>query len=693
VFSGVSALLAQKFGPQGNLAPNLYAISRSQSSSPALVDISEGSARLACVIGSPNCTDSGEYAGQIGFSAAAGYDLATGLGSVNVKALVDAWAAPQATGTLKDSVEMTTIGGITYNPSALIALTAKVVSISGGAVPTGTIQFYDDTNLQDTGSPVTLASDGTASYAEQGQFTVGGHNIEAIYSGDNNYEPGTSQPVTINIQPSPTSLIVKPSTTTPAGGAIITVTGTVTATNPGADPPSGSLTVNLDGLPQGTAKFATINSATTASVQVTVPAAGSHTVQGTYSGDSNYNQSTSPSVTIAIAKESTTTSIAATPSTLTAGTPETFTAIIAPAVTSTTGYPITGTVSFYDGGTTLLGAAIISNNTALLPGILLSASAVHTITAVYSGDTNWTPSTSSPLLLEPVLLPVTVTLTTSTSILAPGQSASLNATVTPVSTPSATAEQHPTGNVFFYSGAKLIGEAAVASGIGDSAVASLSIPSLAAGQYVITATYQGDLTYGPATSNSIDLRVEDFTVGSTVTNINMVQGTTAQVPFLVSSVGGLTGPIQILCAEQNPPAAGTISCIFSPAIVNGTGQTSLTVITTAGNISQDQPHHKPGSPLWPGAGGGVALAFVGLLLSPIGKRARILRNAATRNFLVFTILLAGLAGAGMGCSSSSTPTGGGGTPLGVHTLKITAAAYVNNVTVSHNAFLTVNVEP
>ena len=34
-----------------------------------------------------------------------------------------------------------------------------------------------------------------------------------------------------------------------------------------------------------------------------------------------------------------------------------------------------------------------------------------------------------------------------------------------------------------------------------------------------------------------------------------------------------------------------------------------------------------------------------------------------------------------------------GTPLGVHTLKITAAAYVNTVTVSHTAYLSVNVTP
>jgi hypothetical protein len=35
----------------------------------------------------------------------------------------------------------------------------------------------------------------------------------------------------------------------------------------------------------------------------------------------------------------------------------------------------------------------------------------------------------------------------------------------------------------------------------------------------------------------------------------------------------------------------------------------------------------------------------------------------------------------------------GGTPLGVHTLKISAASVVNTVTVTHVTYLTVNVTP
>jgi len=702
MFAGVAAQLAQKYGPQGNLAPTLYALSRLDKTTAAaservFADIAQGSAQLPCVAGSRDCSPQG----LIGFASAVGYDSASGLGSVQVQELVSQWPRAQALGTAPVVVEMTTIGGVTYNPSAQIALTAKVLSGSGGTVPTGTVQFYDETSSSNSGTPVTLAADGTATYTESGQFSVGGHNIAAIYSGDSIYAAAESQPVTINIQPSPSSLVVAPSTTTPAAGAAIAVTGTVTATNPGAVAPTGILTVNLDGLPQGTAKLATTGSVTSASVSVTAPTGGSHTIQGTYSGDSNYNNSTSPSVTIVVSKSATVTTLSATPSTITAGTPETFIATIAPlnAVTGTT-YVITGTVSFYDSAT-LLGTATISSNTAVLTGITLSASAAHSITAVYSGDTTYSASTSAAVVLQPVLQPVTVVLTASTAILAPGESVTLTATVTPVNTPALTAEQHPSGYVLFYAGTALVGtQAPVLVGPGYSGVASTFVSHLPAGNYVLTAIYSGDPTYGMATSNSLNLQVEDFTITCNKTNLTIKQGatSTSDVSCAIASLGGLTGPIQVVCEEQNPPQTGAIQCSLTPTIIQGTGNATLTVVTVAGFTAELRPadgrtpHGRHGPPIWPAAGGGIALAFAGLLLSPIGRRAELFRNSR-RTTMLLVLLLTGLASTGIGCNSTTALNNNVGTPLGQHTLKITAAADVGTVTVSHYAYVTVNVVP
>ena len=81
IFAGIAALVAQKYGAQGNLTPNLYALSRQ---SGIFEDVQQGSAQLKCVAGSPGCGATG----LIGFTAGTGYDLATGLGAVNAQELV-----------------------------------------------------------------------------------------------------------------------------------------------------------------------------------------------------------------------------------------------------------------------------------------------------------------------------------------------------------------------------------------------------------------------------------------------------------------------------------------------------------------------------------------------------------------------------------------------------------------------------
>jgi trimeric autotransporter adhesin len=696
LFSGIAADLAQQYGAQGNLAANLYGLTKVEAaksaSDSAFVDVTAGNAQLQCVVGSVNCEASGNGEGLIGFTSATGYDLASGLGAVNAEVLIADWAKTQAIGTAAVTVAMTSATGITYNPTSNITLSATVSASSGATIPTGTVQFYDETTSANVGTAQTLSSTGTVSYVTEGALTSGGHNIQARYSGDTTFEAASSQPVIFEIQPSATSVIIKPSTTSPAGGASVTVTGTVTATNLGTVSPTGTLTINLDGVAQGAATLATASGVTSGALSVTMPASGSHTIQGIYSGDSNYNTSTSPSVTVAVAKTASVTTISATPSTLTSGTTESFTATLAPATTVTgTTYVLTGTVSFYDASTTLLGTATVSGDTAILTGITLSATASHTVTAVYSGDTTYSTSTSAPLLLSATLLPVTVTLTESSTVLVSGQPVTLTATVTPVNTPALTIEQNPSGYVLFYAGTTLIsGQVPIVQSTGYSSVASFVLTSLTAGTSVITAQYFGDTTYGAAVSNSVTLQSEDFGVSCNVTNVNVVQGATASPSPVctVASLGGLTGDIQITCAEQNPPLVGAIACNFNPTVIATSGVSTLSIATTAGNLAGNKS--TLGGSAWSAAGGGVALAFAGLLLSPIGRRARWLRGNGVR-LMAWILLLGGLAATGIGCTNTSNVTINSGTPLGVHTLKITAGAVVNTVTVTHVTYITVNV--
>jgi len=85
VFAGIIALLDQKLNSaQGNVNPGLYVVA---SAAPgAFHDIVHGANWLPCQPGSPGCSH-----GVIGYTATRGYDLATGLGSIDVFKLLTAW--------------------------------------------------------------------------------------------------------------------------------------------------------------------------------------------------------------------------------------------------------------------------------------------------------------------------------------------------------------------------------------------------------------------------------------------------------------------------------------------------------------------------------------------------------------------------------------------------------------------------
>ncbi|KAA6460198.1 hypothetical protein DYQ86_14220 [Acidobacteria bacterium AB60] len=688
LFGGISALLAQRYGPQGNLAPQLYGL-RSQPG--VFQDIAEGNTQLACDTGTPGC----DATGRIGYQAGDGFDLATGLGMPNAEQMVNVWARP-AVGTGGTQVLLTiapTVANATYNPSAQITYTATVNPAPSGPTPTGSIQF-NDTALTTALGTVPLNSSGVAVLNLTGGLATGGNNITAVYSGDPTYASNSSAPVTVTIQKSTNGLTVAPSSTTVGPGGTLTVTVSISVGIPAAGTvaPSGRVTLNLDGVANATAPWVTTAGVTTATFTLTAPTVnGPHNLQAVWSGDANYAASTSPPVSITVGKVATVTTLTATPPTLTPGTTETLTATLAPAnaVTGAT-FTITGSVAFYD-GTALLGTAVIATNSASLSNVTLAAGSSHVLTAVYSGDANYAASTSNPVALTAALLADTVTLTVNPSSAAPGQVVTLTATVTPTIAPAATAEQNPTGNVIFYDGTKVLGTVALSASLSNTSTAMLQNATLPAGQNVLTAFYVGDLFYAPGTSNAITINVLDFSIApsgtNSPTNLNIVKGTAGSASFVVTGLGGFNGQISVVCAV---PTQDDMTCTPSPQQVVPTGTVTFTVQTflTGGPSTAARRE----APFWPRAAGGTALAGLFFLILPFGGRTRLLRESA-RRVLMLALLLGGITGLTTGCQSVSggVPSSSSGTPLGVATLTITGASYVDNTVVSHSVFLTVNV--
>jgi subtilase family serine protease len=88
-FAGLITLLVQQTNDrQGNVNPFLYGLAARTPN--AFHDITTGNNLVPCSQGSKDCPASG----MIGFIAGPGYDLATGLGSVDAGALAAAWNGP-----------------------------------------------------------------------------------------------------------------------------------------------------------------------------------------------------------------------------------------------------------------------------------------------------------------------------------------------------------------------------------------------------------------------------------------------------------------------------------------------------------------------------------------------------------------------------------------------------------------------
>ncbi len=577
-----------------------------------------------------------------------------------------------------------------------LQVSATVIATNPGtSFPTGTVNFSVDgasagVSALSPGSPSTTTINLAA-------LTPGSHVIIGTYSGDTYYGTSSSTPVTVSVSKSSTTTTLTPSTITPTAGGSMSVTVSISSPNPASAQPGGTVTITMDGATVGTG---TVTAGVPSLAVVTIPvvSAGSHLLQAVYSGDTYYTGSNSSTVSIVAAKGASTTTVTASPASLTVGKTETLTAAIAPLSPSTgVTYTFTGSVSFYDGGTKLLGTVPVSANAAVLTGVSLANNVNHTITAVYSGDINWLGSTSGPLPLAASTLPDTVVLTSNYTTAPPGAAIVLTATVTPTMTPDpTTGEANPTGNVVFYNGTTVLGIAALTPVTpGDSSVATLTTQTLPGGQDAISAYYQGDLFYDVATSNILTLTVQDFTLtaasGNPPTNLNIVQGSAGSASFVITGLGGYNNLVQIVCQV---PTQDNMTCTASPQQVTPPATVTFVVQTyKSGAPGTTAANHEGAVPPWSRKAGGAALALLCFVLLPFGWRSRRRLLGQARCVLILALLLAGLAGAGIGCTSNNAlPTSAiTGTPLGVATLKVVGTAYVNNTVVNRSAYFTVNV--
>ena len=177
---------------------------------------------------------------------------------------------------------------------------------------------------------------------------------------------------------------VNPSTS----GQPVTFSATVAGTSGGAPVPTGTVAFYQTVFPLGTI---TLNSTGQASVTTSSLSTGTNTISAIYSGDTNYSSVSSAVLTQVVNPSSgtaTTTTLISSPNPSANGQTVVFTATVT-GIGSNTPTP-SGTVTFFDGATTLGTGALNGAAQALFTSTSLSSGS-HSITAVFAGTGTMPP--------------------------------------------------------------------------------------------------------------------------------------------------------------------------------------------------------------------------------------------------------------------------------------------------------------
>ena len=384
----------------------------------------------------------------------------------------------------------------TLRASANPATVGKTVTYTATVRPApdgGTVTFYD------SGSTIAGCTSLSPSIKGNARCPVrygstGSHSITASYSGDSNYEASTSPALSETVDPASTATTLRASANPATVGKTVTYTATVRPA-----PDGGTVTFYDSGSTIAGCTSLSPSIKGNARCPVRYGSTGSHSITASYSGDSNYEASTSPALSETVDPASTATTLRASANPATVGKTVTYTATVRPA-------PDGGTVTFYDSGSTIAGCTSLSpsiKGNARCP-VRYGSTGSHSITASYSGDSNYEASTS-PALSETV-----DPASTATTLRASANPATVGKTVT------YTAKVSPIpdgGTVIFTDGGSAIVRCRAVAVAMSTGRASCKVMYSSTGIRAIRAKYSGDGNYGPSTSRTVRERVTCYLPG------------------------------------------------------------------------------------------------------------------------------------------------------------------------------------
>ena len=519
-----------------------------------------------------------------GYPAGTGYDMSTGVGTVNAANIVRGWNSALKLG----SVTALTSGPITAQHGQAVPISVTVKPSSGSGAPSGEVDLISDKFGSVRGGALlhgTLSRD--ISNLPGGQY-----NLTASYSGDAMFRSSSSAGVPVNITPEDSVVtvhavevtlahVVKPVFAPvlygqPVGLEIAVagksgkgdVTGTFTVTEGASNLGTGTLAetghsfVEVDGEPASTGMTP-----------------GKHTFIVSYSGDNSFNPSVSVATNVWVIQRFPVTQVAPISVNAVAGESMEVAMLVDPTQPSELPVgvlPPTGTVQLWDNGAPISPQIPVVQNGPFGAGLTQALFTIHSISAgahtfmaTYSGDANYTPVNDQGFDEKP--FPITVNAPTSkvpklTLVQTPtsiklGQTANYVVTVRPTTANG----PMPTGTV------SLVGPVdSVQVGpqplINGNATMILSFAST--GEFPLEAKYSGDSTYNEFTSPILNTIVNQGTPTVTVQAASSTVAPNTQTSVTVHVVGAPADPIISL----NPAAKPTGTVQFFDSVNGGAAQ-------------------------------------------------------------------------------------------------------------------------
>jgi hypothetical protein len=681
--AGIMALVNQKYGPQGQADFTLYPLAVQFPA--AFNDVKVGSNNEPCSdydvgyeFGCALDANGDGYYSYGGYSAGAGYDLASGLGTIDVNQLITNW------GSITFKSTTTTL---TLTPTTLThgqSVTGNV-AVTGSGTPTGAVALVDSATLANNAGLGTVELSAGAGTYDFTTLPGGTYTVTAEYGGDGVNAASKSSPVTVTVSPEASSLLFRPVYL--SGDTFSSAPITTGSNVPYGDAVLLDVTVDdaagqEDGYATGTVTFtdglvtigtANVSAAGIAEFNGSLLAVGSHTIGASYSGDASYKASTSSTVTFTISKATTLVEIAPDFSAIYnddgsigfyAGQSPNIAALVGAELIPDGLFP-TGTVMFQLGSGTPVSVPLVPGETfetgygSLLASVASEvlknlALGTQTLTVTYSGDANYA-GTSATQVIEVVAPAGLLPSTTTFAITSPASLANItpSTVITATVTVTGSGGVAPTGAVTptlgnldeFY-------PITLTPGAGTVSTATFQVRAadFLSGANTLSMNYSGDNVYEASSSGTVVVVDDstDFTIQAQTPNLSMASGASTTATISLASINGYNGAVNLACATVSP-----LTCTVAAASVDLNGNTTTTVTINSGataSVHGDEQSGRFGLG-FAGSAGGTVLACLMCLMLP--RRRRVGRMLC--GVLGMAMLAAGISGCG-GSSAGATKT-------------------------------------